>query len=128
MAADILSCHEKLVNAAADRKLTFHPLIALILHEAGATYVEIGRECGCDWRTVRKYLAEDGPSVPPLPPPRVGTQPRLIDPFVELVEAWLRADVEPVETVPTRGSVVDVVVLLGISRRLRRRRSPHGLG
>jgi transposase len=62
------------------------------LHEAGATYVEIGRECGCDWRTVKKYLAEDGPSVPPSPPPRVGTQPRLIDPFVELVEAWLRAD------------------------------------
>ena len=31
------------------------------LHDAGATYAEIGRECGCDWRTVRKYLAEDAP-------------------------------------------------------------------
>ncbi len=35
------------------------------LHAAGATYAEIARECGCDWRTVRKYLAEDAPSVPP---------------------------------------------------------------
>jgi hypothetical protein len=35
------------------------------LHAAGATFVEIGRECGCDWRTVRKYLTEDAASVPP---------------------------------------------------------------
>jgi hypothetical protein len=27
------------------------------LHYAGATFVEIGRECGCDWRTVSKNLA-----------------------------------------------------------------------
>lgn len=32
------------------------------LHAAGATFAEIGRECGCDWRTVRKYLAEDAAS------------------------------------------------------------------
>ena len=62
------------------------------LHAAGATLVEIGRECGCDWRTVRKYLAQDAPAVPPVSPPRVGTQPRLIDPFVERIEAWLRAE------------------------------------
>ena len=62
------------------------------LHEAGATYVEIGRECGCDWRTVKKYLVEDAASVPPSSPPRAGTQPRLIDPFVPLIEVWLRAD------------------------------------
>ena len=35
------------------------------LHAAGATYVEIARECGVEWRTVRKYLADDSPSVPP---------------------------------------------------------------
>jgi len=63
------------------------------LHVAGATFAEIGRECGCDWRTVRKYLAEEAPSVPPPAPPRLGTQLRLIDPFVELIEAWLRADI-----------------------------------
>ncbi len=63
------------------------------LRDAGATYAEIGRECGCDWRTVRKYLAEDAPSVPPAAPPRAGTQPKLITPFVPIIEAWLRADV-----------------------------------
>jgi transposase len=63
------------------------------LHAAGATFVEIGRECGCDWRTVRKYLAEDASSVPPAAPSRAGSQPQLITPFVSLVEAWVRADV-----------------------------------
>jgi len=33
------------------------------LHAAGATYAEIARECGVDWRTVKKYLAEDGAAV-----------------------------------------------------------------
>jgi transposase len=64
------------------------------LHVAGATFAEIGRECGCDWRTVRKYLAEDAPSAPPANPSRAGTQPRLITPFVPLVEAWLRTDID----------------------------------
>jgi len=63
------------------------------LHAAGATYAEIARECGCDWRTVRKYLAEDAPSVPPAAPPRAGTQPRVITPFVGVVETWLRTDI-----------------------------------
>jgi transposase len=63
------------------------------LHVAGATYAEIARECGCDWRTVRKYLAEDAAPVPPSAPPRAGTQPRVITAFVGLIEAWLRADV-----------------------------------
>lgn len=62
------------------------------LHVAGATYAEIGRECGVDWRTVRKYLAEDAPSVPPAAPPRAGSQPKVIVPFVGVIEAWLRAD------------------------------------
>ena len=62
------------------------------LHAAGATFAEIGRECGCDWRTVRRYLAEDVPSAPPVGPPRAGSQPLLITPFVPVVEAWLRAD------------------------------------
>ena len=62
------------------------------LHAAGATYAEIARECGCDWRTVRKYLAEDAASVPPTGPPRAGTQPRKLARFESLVESWLRAD------------------------------------
>jgi hypothetical protein len=63
------------------------------LHDAGASFVEIGRECGCDWRTVKKYLAEDASSAPPMPPQRTGTQPLLITPLIPVVEAWLRADV-----------------------------------
>ncbi len=64
------------------------------LHVAGATYAEIGRECDVNWRTVRKYLAEDACSVPPAAGPRrVGRQPKVITPFVGVVEAWLRADV-----------------------------------
>src|SRR5215203_863182 len=62
------------------------------LHAAGATFAEIGRECGCDWRTVRRYLAEDAASVPPSVPPRAGCQPLLITPFMPIIEAWLRAD------------------------------------
>ena len=62
------------------------------LHEAGATFAEIGRECGRDWRTVRKYLEQDAPSVPPASPPRAGTQLRVVAPFVPVVEALLRKD------------------------------------
>lgn len=63
------------------------------LHERGVPLAEIARECGHDWRTVKKYLAQDGLLGPPRTPSRVGTQPRLIDPFVGVVEAWLRADI-----------------------------------
>jgi transposase len=63
-----------------------------VLHAKGASYAEIARECGCDWRTVRKYLAEDAGSVPPTGPPRAGTQLRVIARFVPLVESWLRTD------------------------------------
>lgn len=63
------------------------------LHDAGASYAEIARECGCDWRSVRKYLSADAPSVPPAAPARAGSQPQVITPFMPVVEAWLRADV-----------------------------------
>lgn len=70
------------------------------LYEAGAGYAEIARECGCDPRTVRKYVAEDAPSVPPAAPPRAGTQPRVITPaFGALIEAWLRVDLSLKATV-----------------------------
>lgn len=63
------------------------------LHEGGASCVEIVAEVGCDWRTVKKYLAaEPGRAVPPRAPARVATQPRVITPFVELIDAWLRRD------------------------------------
>jgi transposase len=70
------------------------------LRDAGTTYTEIAAEVGCDWRTVKKYLAPDADTAPPRATSRRGTQPRRIDPLVPVVEAWLRADVE------LRGSVI----------------------
>jgi transposase len=63
------------------------------LHEAGASYAEIAAEAGCDWRTVKKYLAEGALAVPPAGSPRKGTQPRKIAPFEGVIDGWLRADV-----------------------------------
>jgi transposase len=63
------------------------------LHAAGATYAEIARECRVDWRTVKRYLAEDAASVPPVAPPRAGSQPKVITPFIGVIEAWLRGDI-----------------------------------
>jgi transposase len=63
------------------------------LLDAGASYAEIAAECGCDWRTVKKYLAEGAPAWPPAAPLRVGTQPRVITPFTAVIDAWLRADI-----------------------------------
>ncbi len=59
------------------------------LRAAGATWKEIAVEAGCDWRTVRKYLSEHAPVGPPRAPSRRGTQPRLVDPYVELIDGWL---------------------------------------
>ena len=77
------------------------------LHTAGATFAEIGRECGCDWRTVRKYLAEDAVAFPLEGPARAGTQPLLITPFIAVVEGWLRADLRIKGTVVHERLVVD---------------------
>ena len=70
------------------------------LHTAGATYTEIAAECGVDWRTVKKYLAVEGVALPPRAPSRAGTQPSLIEPFTEVIDTWLRADLT------LKGSVV----------------------
>lgn len=56
---------------------------------AGATWAEIARLAGCDWRTVRKYLSAERhrpPRYKPRPP-----KPRLIDPYVDLIDAVLRS-------------------------------------
>jgi len=41
-----------------------------VLRDAGASISEIARETGLNWRTVRKYLEDDGPVAPPVPAPR----------------------------------------------------------
>lgn len=58
------------------------------LAKTGCSWAEIARSAGCDWRTARKYLATEHPRPPrygPRPP-----QPKLIDPFREVIDAWLR--------------------------------------
>jgi transposase len=62
------------------------------LRAAGATWTEIAAEAGCDWRTARKYLSPDAPAGPPRAPSRAGTQPRLVDPYVNVIDAWLVAE------------------------------------
>ena len=60
------------------------------LAEAGATWAEIARETGHDWRTVKRYLSSDAPTTPPELAKR-GPGPRKIDPYAHLIDAWLRA-------------------------------------
>nr|WP_240051790.1 hypothetical protein [Pseudonocardia sp. EV170527-09] len=62
------------------------------LRAAGATWKEIAAHAGCDWRTAKKYLAPDAPSAPPRAASRAGTVPRLVDPFTDLIDAWLSED------------------------------------
>ena len=37
----------------------------------------------------RKYLSPDAPPGPPQAPSRRGTQPRLVDPYVGVIDGWL---------------------------------------
>ena len=50
------------------------------LAEAGATWAEIARETGHDWRTVKRYLQAGASSSPPEPARR-GRGARKIDPI-----------------------------------------------
>jgi transposase len=76
------------------------------LYEAGVSISAIARETGHDWRTVKKYLTLQR-AVPPVAPSRRGTQPRVVEPFVEVIDAWLRADVELKATVIHERLVAD---------------------
>lgn len=70
------------------------------LRATGMSYAEIGRECGCDWRTVRKYLSEDAPASPPSAPSRKGTQKVAITAVIAaLIDVMLRACIDLKATV-----------------------------
>ena len=58
------------------------------LAEAGATWAEIARETGHDWRTVKRYLSAEASSSPPAPARR-GRGARKVDPYAHLIDAWL---------------------------------------
>lgn len=76
------------------------------LYEAGVSISAIARETGHDWRTVKKYLTLQQ-AVPPVAPSRRGAQSRVVEPFVEVIDAWLRADVELKGTVIHERLVAD---------------------
>lgn len=61
------------------------------LRAAGATWAEIAREAGCDWRTARKYLGEVAPATPPKVTGRP-RPPRLIDPWTPTIDGWLTSE------------------------------------
>ena len=61
------------------------------LKAAGASWADIARETGCDWRTVKKYLAEGAPAIPPTVT-RSSHPPRVIEPYAALIDGWLERE------------------------------------
>jgi hypothetical protein len=91
------------------------------LREAGATYAEIGRECGVDWRTVKMYLSADAPAIPPVGPSRKGTQPQVIEAQHEGSDGADRAGPSP----PARHAAGSVTPLQQIPVPSQDRLRPH---
>ena len=76
------------------------------LFEAGVSISAIARETGHHRRTVKKYLTQELAS-PPVAPPRRGTQSRVVEPFTEVIDSWLRNDTELKGTVIHERLVAD---------------------
>jgi hypothetical protein len=78
------------------------------LHAAGATFAEIGRGCGCDCRTVGPEVFGRGGTFDSAGESAAGRQPAEADhPFIALVEAWLRTDIDLKATVIHERLVVE---------------------
>jgi transposase len=76
------------------------------LRAAGASWADIAREAGCDWRTAKKYLAESAPQSPPTVLRRTHP-PKLIAPWTETIDAWLATESRLQATVIHRRLVAD---------------------
>jgi transposase len=61
------------------------------LKTAGASWADIARETGCDWRTVKKYLADGAPSSPPKVTRRQHP-PKVIEPYAQVIDGWLEKE------------------------------------
>ena len=61
------------------------------LRESGLGFAGIARETGCDWRTVKKYLAAGAPSTPPGVASR-SHPPKVIEPYAEIIDRWLERE------------------------------------
>jgi transposase len=59
------------------------------LRDAGATWAEIGRETGHDWRTVKKYLSSAADR-PPAVTAAKAVRKKVIDPYTDLIDTWLK--------------------------------------
>lgn len=62
------------------------------LRESGASISEIARETGLNWRTVRKYLEQEGTVAPPVAAARLSRRGQVIEAFTPVIDAWLRAE------------------------------------
>ncbi len=76
------------------------------LRAAGATWADIAREAGCDWRTAKKYLADEAPATPPVVVGRTHP-PRLIEPWADTIDTWLAAEPRLQATVIHKRLVAD---------------------
>jgi transposase len=61
------------------------------LRTAGASWAGIARETGCDYRTVKKYLADGAPSSPPKVT-RSQHPPKVIEPYAAIIDGWLERE------------------------------------
>ncbi len=59
------------------------------LRDAGATWAEIARETGHDWRTVKKYLSPDAADRPPAVTACRPTRTKIIEPYIPIIDAML---------------------------------------
>lgn len=61
------------------------------LRAAGASWADIAREAGCDWRTAKKYLSDAAVARPPAVARRTHP-PKLIEPWAATIDGWLASE------------------------------------